>query len=367
MPLTMAQRILQQACVNCGKYLSEVTKMNLPLHLKQGDLIAIVAPSSGLAGEKDVRWRSKIGIDNLKKLGYRVKVMPNALKDKEWNYHHPKARARELTDAFLDPEVKAILCTIGGNESARIIPYLNETTIRENPKIFIGYSDITALHLYFNTLGLVTFYGPALLTDFAENVALDRYTLDYLFRLIGDVRALGYIETSPYTRRFGLRWEESLKDIEREKTLNSNYVLIQGNQPASGPLIGGCFESLDKLRGTPYFPDINEFNDKILFIETSEVITEPWSFEETMRSFGYMGIFHRINGMVIGRPQNGTYQREYHMSIVKILKEFDLETMPVIGNASFGHNEPKCTLPYGIKAKISIAPVSLYIEEPAVR
>ncbi|REH91389.1 LD-carboxypeptidase, partial [Staphylococcus felis] len=193
-----------------------------------------------------------------------------------------------------------------GNESARIIPYLNETTIRENPKIFIGYSDITALHLYFNTLGLVTFYGPALLTDFAENVALDRYTLDYLFRLIGDVRALGYIETSPYTRRFGLRWEESLKDIEREKTLNSNYVLIQGNQPASGPLIGGCFESLDKLRGTPYFPDINEFNDKILFIETSEVITEPWSFEETMRSFGYMGIFHRINGMVIGRPQNGT-------------------------------------------------------------
>ncbi|MDU0475776.1 LD-carboxypeptidase [Staphylococcus chromogenes] len=115
-----------------------------PPKLKQGDTIAIVSPSSGLAGESQIRWRTDEAIRRIKDMGYQVKVMPNALNGLEWNYSHPKERASSLMAAFEDESVKAILCTIGGNESVRIIPFLKDEVIQQHPKIFIGYSDITA-------------------------------------------------------------------------------------------------------------------------------------------------------------------------------------------------------------------------------
>ncbi|MDA3112410.1 LD-carboxypeptidase [Staphylococcus pseudintermedius] len=157
-----------------------------PQKLKKGDTIAIVSPSSGLAGEPQVRWRTEQGIENIQTLGYHVKVMDNSLNGIAWNFEHPKERAEILTAAFVDSEVQAILCTIGGYESVRIIPFLDDEVIRQHPKIFIGYSDITPLHLHMYKLGITSFYGPALLTDFAENVELDAYTVDHLFSAIGD-------------------------------------------------------------------------------------------------------------------------------------------------------------------------------------
>ncbi|MGV3274374.1 S66 family peptidase [Staphylococcus sp. 11261D007BR] len=339
----------------------------LAKRLEKGDTIAIVAPSSGLAGEEEIIWRTKVAISNIKKLGYRVQVMPNALRDIKWNYYNPEMRAKSLMAAFNNPEIKAILCTIGGNDSEKIIPYLDDSIIIKNPKIFIGYSDITALHLHLNQLGLTTFYGPALLTDFAENVNLDQYTLDSLFQLINYPYPLGFIKPSFYTRKHGLKWEKKKKDLERTILKIPGYMHIQGDETISGRLIGGCFETLDKLRGTPYFPDITLFNDKILFIETSEVLTPPNVFETVFRAFGHMGIFHRIQGMIIGRPQNGIYQEAYHSIIQKILKEFNASSLPVIGNVSFGHNEPKCTLPYGVKMTVSMKTLTISIDEAAVR
>ncbi len=340
--------------------------MKKPEKLQKGDTIAIVSPSSGLAGEPNIQWRTQQGIENIKNLGYRVKVMEQALNTIEWNYNHPKERAETLTSAFKDPEVKAILCTIGGKESARIIPYLDDEIIQAHPKIFIGYSDITPLHLHLNQLGIISFYGPALLTDFAENVALDDYTLDHMFDVVSKAEPFGKLVTSDYVRIFGLKWDEENKNIARETKKNESYILVNGEGNVSGELIGGCFESLDHLRGSQYFPKLEQFDGKILFLENSEVNIEPWAFEDTFRSFGYMGIFDRIKGIILGRPQNGIYQNEYHQIIQSILKEFKQEDLPVIGNASFGHNEPKCTIPYGVKASISTSPLTFSIDEAAV-
>ncbi|PNZ34232.1 S66 family peptidase, partial [Staphylococcus lutrae] len=239
--------------------------------LQKGDTIAIVSPSSGLAGEPDILWRTQQGIRDIEALGYRVKVMENSLNGIKWNYEHPQARAEILNAAFVDSEVTAILSTIGGNESVRIIPYLDDELIRRNPKIFIGYSDITPLHLHLYRLGVISFYGPALLTDFAENVQLDTYTLSHLFSVISDTQPIGEIVPSKDVRTSGLRWNYHQRHIEREKQPNEGYMYVQGQGQVTGALIGGGFESLDKLRGTPYFPSLDEFDGKILFLETSEV------------------------------------------------------------------------------------------------
>ncbi|PCF88318.1 S66 family peptidase [Staphylococcus intermedius] len=334
--------------------------------LKQGDTIAIVSPSSGLAGEPHIRWRTQQGIERIEALGYRVKVMDNSLNGIEWNFTHPKERAEILTAAFADLDVQAILCTIGGYESVRIIPFLDDEVLRQHPKIFIGYSDISPLHLHMYKLGITSFYGPALLTDFAENVALDTYTVDHLFSAIGEAQPIGAISTSDEVRVHGLRWDEDKRHMAREKIPNGDYMHISGRGTVEGQLIGGCFESLDKLRGTPYFPDLAHFKDKILFLETSEVQVDPMSFEETLRAFGLMGIYDVVAGILFGRPQNGVHQDAYHDKLRLILAEFHQETIPVLGNASFGHNEPKCTLPYGVQATLSADALTFSIGEAAI-
>lgn len=337
-----------------------------PLKLKKGDTIAIVSPSSGLAGESNIHWRTKEGIRRIEEMGYQVKVMPNALNGIEWNYLHPKERAASLMAAFEDETVQAILCTIGGNESVRIIPFLKDEIIQKNPKIFIGYSDITALHLHLYQLGLTTFYGPALLTDFAENGGNDAYTMNGLFHLIQNAKPFGQLPPLPYVRKFGLRWDEHLRHIEREKLPVEQFQVLNGQGRVTGHLIGGCFESLDKLRGTRYFPQLDLFNEAILFIETSEVHLEPWSFEESLRAWTLMGIFDRIQGLIVGRPHDGIHQEAYHLAIKKILKETDNLDLIVLVNVSFGHNEPKATLPYGIQATIETDGCRIYIDEAAV-
>lgn len=337
-----------------------------PKQLKQGDTIAIVSPSSGLAGEPHIRWRTEQGIRFIENMGYRVKVMPNTLNGLQWNYDHPEARAKSLMAAFQDDEVKAIVCTIGGYESVRIIPYLEPTVIQQHPKIFIGYSDITVLHVYFNQLGLTTFYGPALLTDFAENGGADPYTMTSLFSLISECLPYGELKPVPYYRKYGLKWEEHLRHFERDKIPAHEFEVLQGHGSVSGPLVGGCFESLDKLRGTTYFPALETFDEAVLFIETSEVHSSPWSFEESIRTWGLMGILNCINALIIGRPHDGVFQNEYHASILKVLKEFQADDLIVIGHVPIGHNEPKATLPMGAIVTLQTQPCKIVINTSAV-
>lgn len=337
-----------------------------PKPLCKGDTIAIVSPSSGLAGEPTIKWRTEQGIRYIEQMGYRVKVMPEALNTIQWNYDHPELRAQTLMEAFQDDEVKAILCTIGGYESVRIIPFIDDAVIQQNPKIFIGYSDITPLHLYFNRLGLTTFYGPALLTDFAENGGADAYTMSALFSLISEDKPFGPLQPTPYYRKFGLKWEAHLRHFEREKIPANDITVLHGQGTMSGPLIGGCFESLDKLRGTTYFPPMDAFNNAILFIETSEVHTPQWSFEESLRTWGLMGVFKRINALIVGRPHDGVHQNEYHASILKVLKEFHENDLIVVVNVPIGHNEPKATLPLGIHATVHTDPCKISIDAAAV-
>ncbi|QRN49616.1 S66 family peptidase [Macrococcoides bohemicum] len=338
-----------------------------PVKIKKGDTIAIVSLSSGMAGEDDFIWRTKQGLERLESVfGLKYKVMPNALKGSEYLYAHPEKRAEDFNQAVLDPEVKAIICTIGGTESVRIMPYIDVEAFKQNPKIFMGYSDTTVQHLYFYQHGITTYYGPALLTDFAENVKMDEYTISQILNLLFTDNPVGRIYTSETVRKFGLLWDEIAKDFERENLLNPGYEVINGVGKVQGHLIGGCVESLNHIQGTKYFPEVSAFKDAILFLETSERHTHPEVLEQYIRTYAVMGIFDIINGMIIGRPQDGVYYEEIKAVFQKILKEIGREDLPVFYNASFGHNEPKGILPYGVQAELDTYNKTFTILENAV-
>src|SRR5699024_9237052 len=119
--------------------------------------------------ESELRWRYEQGVQRLETVfGLHVVSMPRSLKGEDYLYEHPEARAADLMEAFQDDSIKGIIANIGGDDSIRLLPYIDFDVIRNNPKIFMGYSDITISHLFCHKAGLSSFYGPAVLTDFAE-------------------------------------------------------------------------------------------------------------------------------------------------------------------------------------------------------
>ncbi len=152
-----------------------------PKRLKPGDKIATVSLSWGGAGDADLLWIYKLGKKRLQEqFGLEVVEMPNTLKGSDYLYHHPEKRAEDLMSAFSDTSIKGIFSCIGGEESIRMLPYIDFNIIRNNPKIFIGYSDTTVSHFICLKGNLSSFYGASVLAELAENIKIFDYTTHWL-------------------------------------------------------------------------------------------------------------------------------------------------------------------------------------------
>lgn len=343
--------------------------MNLvkPQKLNKGDKVATVSLSWGGAGDEDILWRYYQGKARLLQLfGLEVVEMPHTLRGTDYVYNHPKERAEDLMTAFSDKSVKAVISCIGGEDSIRMLPYIDINVIRNNPKIFSGYSDTTVTHFMCLKAGLSSFYGPAILTDFAENIDVPDYTIDAVRRTWFGNEPVGKVAPSEVYSGQRLEWIIENKNIRRDFKPNTGYELLQGVGRVRGRLIGGCREVIDYIRGTPLFPPLEIFKDAIFFIETSECRPPLWLVEDFMRNLGTMGILEIIAGMFWGKPQDNFFYEEYKRVILKVLLEFGRTEMPVLYNGSFGHNEPKMILPYGALAEIDCENVCFSILESGV-
>lgn len=342
-------------------------KLKKPDMLKKGDKVALVSLSWGGAGDEDIRWRYQQGKDRLEQIfGLEVVEMEHTLAGTDYIYHHPEKRAKDLMDAFLDPSIKGIIACIGGIESIRMLPYIDFNIIHQNPKIFMGYSDSTTTHLLCHKAGISSIYGPTLLVDFAENIAMDHYTIEYLERTLFNNKPIGEIKAATEWTSEYLPWNEKNKFTQRSYKNNKGYELLQGKGIGKGRLIGGCMEVFDMLRGTEIFPPIDEFEGAILFLETSEEKPPVWFVECGLRIYGITGILDRLEGIIWGKPQDEEYSEEYREVICKIMKEFGKADLPILYNMNFGHTEPKICLPYGALAEIDCNKVSFTILEAAV-
>ena len=203
-----------------------------PKKLKKGDKVAIVSLSSGLAGEEMFRHRYELGKKRLEQLGFNVVTMKNALKGIEYLYNHPEKRAEDFMDAILDKDIKGVICNIGGDDTIRLLPYIDFEAIANNPKVFMGYSDTTINHYMMQKAGVVSYYGPAVMTDFAENNNMHTYTLKYINEVLLENREDIVIKSSDKWTSEYLDWAiEENDNISRKMNEEKyGYEVIQGKR-----------------------------------------------------------------------------------------------------------------------------------------
>ncbi|HLR63492.1 MAG TPA: S66 peptidase family protein [Lentibacillus sp.] len=338
-----------------------------PAGLELGDKVATVSPSWGGSGEPELRWRYEQGVERLREVfGLEVVAMPNSLKGADYLYEHPKARAEDLMTAFRDDSIKAIIANIGGSESIRLLPYIDFDVIKENPKIFMGYSDVTVSHLFCHKAGLSSFYGPAIMTDFAENVEMLPYTVEMVKRTLFSSDVVGEIRPAAEWTSERLEWDIKNKYIRRTMQLNQGYEILQGSGVVQGRLIGGCMGVLEFAKGTAIWPDDKYWEDSILFFETSEEKPPPESIKRWLRNYAAQGILQKANGIIFGKPQDETYYEDYKKAIQTVMKEYQLEDLTILYNLNFGHTEPMIILPYGAMAEVDCDQEAFSILESGV-
>lgn len=359
-----------------------------PKLLKKGDKVAIVSLSSGVLGEEYCSHQVELGVKRLKEMGLEPVFMPNSLKGLKYLKENPQKKADDLKMAFKDDEIKGIICAIGGEDGFKIFPYLMEdeefkVLVKKNPKVFTGFSDTTHHHLMFYQLGLQTFYGPSFLTDIAE---LDKEMLEYtkehfilnflennfvndkknnfkdnLTNEIVNNENFIEIKSSPIWFEERKTFTKENLEISREKHEEKyGFELIQGEKKFSGKLLGGCVESIySLLTGDRYFeqkeiskkykifPSLEEWKNKIIFLETCEDKTKPEKFEIMLNEIKKTGVFDVVNAVFIGKPQDECFYEEYKEVLKKVINN---EKLPILCNVNFGHCYPRCVLPYGAMA-----------------
>ncbi|SCI73060.1 Murein tetrapeptide carboxypeptidase [uncultured Clostridium sp.] len=323
-----------------------------PPRLRPGDRVAIVCPSSGIAGDAENRARFDRALRRLEnEFALRPVVMENALKGSRYLWEHPEKRGEDINAAFADPEIKGVIAVTGGDDGIRVLPYVDIDLIGANPKIFTGLSDVTSAHYFCLKAGLGSFYGASLFSDFDGEGPMLPYTKQWIVRELFESGPVG--EIAPATGWIG-RAARGLDNAQVLRRLQPHrgYRLLQGQGRAQGRLLGGCLEVVYSLRGTPLFPAAEEFEDVILFLETSPLCPRAWVIEDFMRSLGAAGILERLSGLLLGRPLDGKRSEEYDAAIVKVLGEYGRSDLPVLADMSFGHNAPRALIPFGALGQI---------------
>ncbi|AOU05354.1 MULTISPECIES: S66 family peptidase [Legionella] len=347
-------------------------KLILPKKLSAGDKIAVISASWG--GPGTFPYRYEIGKKRLQNVfGLEVVEMPHALSDSEWVYQNPKARADDLMQAFLDPTIKGIFSTIGGDDAIRLLPYINFEIIRKNPKVVLGYSDSTVIHFICLKAGLATFYGTSVMTGFAENVEMHDYTVQGIKQTLFTDNIIGNIPTpiEGWTKEY-LDWKDpSNQNIKRKLQKTEKWEFIGNTQKiVQGRLLGGCIEVLQFINGTEIWPTLDIWSGCILFLETSEEGITPLALKRILRNLAAQGILSKIAGVLFSKP-GGSHVffpqfKEYGKAILEVFDEFEIPRASIVINMDFGHSDPMWIMPYGCLAEINPFEETVSLLETAV-
>jgi len=353
-----------------------------PSKLRAGDKVAIVSLSSGVLGESFAAHELDLGEERLRELGLQFEYMPNSRKGIEYIKNHPEARADDLKRAFADDSIKGIICAIGGDDTYKTIPYLLDDpkfveSVKNNPKIFLGFSDTTNNHLMFYKLGLQTYYGQAFLSDFAEFAEeMLPYTKAWSSELFNP-SAGKEIVSSPvwYEERQGFGPDQvGINRVSHKET--HGFEVLRGSGAIKGELLGGCVESLyDQITGSRYadekeiiakyeiFPTVEQWRGKILFAETSEEKPSPEKLRKMLTTLCRTGVFDAVVGVLVGKAQDEVFYEEYKKEWLNISEEYNL---PILYNINVGHAAPRGILPYGGSVSIDLDSARIFLEEPLV-
>jgi len=340
-----------------------------PPRLRPGDTVAVLSLSWG--GAQLFPRVFELGLENLRRLlGVRIVEFPTTRATPEFLLANPRARADDLNDAFADPSIHAIISSIGGDDSVRILPYVDVAAAVRTPKILMGFSDTTTVLTLLNQHGLVTFNGPAVLAGFSS--------LHHLPDAADHVRRMLCEPVAPFEYRpYGAHTErtQSWSDPNYEGRLElvthgSGFTWLQGTGTRRGRMFGGCIEVLEFMKGTRFWPLSEFWSGRVLFLETSEDKPTPTQVGYMLRNYGVQGVFDRIGALLFARPY--TYSDEErtelrHVILRVVRDEFGCADLPVVTDMEFGHEEPQLVMPNGGLVEIDCeARAVRLVESPVV-
>jgi len=305
-----------------------------PAALRAGDAVAVVAPASNLKADYLAR-----GVAELERLDFRARYEPGILDKARYTAGDDRRRAAELTRAFADPEIKAVWAARGGYGSMRLFDLLDEDLIGRSPKIFIGYSDMTALSLYFyRRFGWVTFHGPMAAKDLAGGE--EHYDRETLIKAITVASPLGEIRS------------------------NKTEMLHRGaGGRVTGRLLGGCLSLITAMMGAP---DELDTRGSILFLE--DTATRPYSIDRMLQQLKLSGKFDEVRGIVFGEMTDCVQHADQGYRIQDVLADCTADlNIPVMFGLPSGHSpRGNLTLPLGVAATLDADRGALSIDEAAV-
>lgn len=322
--------------------------------LRPGDQVVVVSPSADSAGSHPRRLAN--GIRQLEGMGLKPRIAAHARESGPWASAPIEARVADLHEAFADEAVRGVFCAIGGYGASELLHALDFDLIAENPKVFCGYSDTTALHVAMQQRsGLVTFYGPSVLNELGENGGAFAETVEGLRRATMETDPLGRIV--PFDRIITERGDWT--GDTRRSGAPAPRVRVLRSGHAEGILGGGCLPVLCQLLGTPWAPDLK---GKIVVIETPQLPYSPARAHSDLWHLRNAGAFDDVTGLVVGWPADVSDLPMLTGAVESVTGDLGV---PVIVGLPVGHTSPMATLPMGARAEIDTG--SLVIQEPGVR
>ncbi len=328
--------------------------MLLPEKLKYGDTIAFFSPSSPATFWAPERFKRAKNF--LEDKGFNLAAGKLTGKSDYYRSGSIQERADELNELIADKDIKCIMSTIGGTNSNSLLPYINYAALKKNPKIIIGYSDMTAvLFGIYSKTELVTFYGPALVSSFGEMGKLLDLTFNYFENVLIKADIPCCIENPEIWTDEFIDWEEQ----DREKKVFKNQLVSINEGVAYGRLIAGNLNTMLGIYGSEYMPVIKEGD--ILLIEDS--LKDAADIERSFAHLKINNVFDKISGLILGKHEQfndrGSNRKPYEI----MMEVIGRQNYPILAEYDCAHTHPMITLPIGVNVKLDAALQTLTIEE----
>ncbi|MFD7435291.1 S66 peptidase family protein [Streptomyces sp. NPDC059861] len=320
-----------------------------------GDRIAVISPSSGLPGLFPLPH--ELGLERLRK-EYGLEPVEYPATRKMGST--PQERADDIHAAFADPDIRAVIASIGGDDQITVLPLLDRELIRADPKPFFGMSDNTNLLAFLRNCGIVGYHGASVMCELGRPGALHPQTAESLRAAL--------FTSGPYELRPAERWRDVSRDwadpatfeAEPETRPGDGWTWVNADRVVEGRGWGGCLEILGWLlmADREIAPDPAEYDGGVLFLETSEDMPSAEEVFRTLRNMGERGLLRRFPGLLMGRPKTwsfdrpnspdeaGRYAAEQRVAVLRALRAYAPETL-VVFDVDLGHTDPQLVIPYG--------------------
>ena len=332
-----------------------MTTISYPPKPSPGDRVAVISPSAGLPGILPLPY--ELGLERLRKeYGLEPVEYPTTRKMGST----PQERADDIHAAFADPDVRAVIASIGGEDQITVLPLLDRELIRADPKPFFGMSDNTNLLMYLRNAGIVAYHGATVMCELGRPGAMHPQTADSLRAAL--------FTSGEYELRPAERWNDVNRDwadpatfdAEPQTRPGSGWTWVNADRVVEGRSWGGCLEIVGWLlmADREIARDLSEYDGDVLLLETSEEMPSANEVFWTLRNMGERGLLQRFSALLTGRAKTWSFEQpnspeeaaryatEQRKAVLRAMRIYAPNT-PIVLDVDFGHTDPQLVLPYG--------------------